>query len=587
MFRLIRMIKGRQWGLFAGAALAVAVQAFLTLKIPDYMEDITHLIEEQVSDLSAVWAAGGGMLLCALGALAAAIASSWFSVRFGTYFSRDLRKTVFTHIESFSMTEFSEFSTASLITRSTNDVMQIQEFVARGLLNGLRGPAIIIWAAVKLLGRYRAWDVVTILILAFMTAVIIFLVRYAHPRLRKRQTFTDSLMRVLRENLTGIRVIRAGNAEKYMQERFGDANRVLTENERKAFEAMCLMRPSSRLMNNLITAGIYITGAFIAARAAGAGGAASAENVLADMVMCSGYAAFLTRSFMDINLAFNQFPRANISSARIMEILDRKPQEPEPEHPEVPERAGSLEFRNVSFRFPGMAADAVSDISFKAEPGQTVALIGPTGSGKSAAVSLIPRLYDPSSGEVLVDGIDVRRMAKKELRSRIAFAAQYPVLLTGTVGSNTAFGDRGREKPDDEDMRRVLKTAQAMDFVQEMGGLSGEIRRGGANVSGGQKQRLSIARAIARKPEIFIIDDSFSALDYKTDRELRKALKNELRGTTVVIVAQRIGTIIDADRILVLENGRIVGDGTHKELMEKCPLYREIAATQLSGGQAV
>ena len=542
------------------------------------MSTITRLVKTEGSSMSEIWRSGGMMLLCALGSMAVTIFSGFLSSLLAATFSRDLRERVFRRVEAFSMEEIDGFSTASLITRSTNDITQIQMFVSRGLQMIVRAPIMAFWAIYKMSSRQWEWSGLTALSVVVVVSVVVFVIRYAQPRFRRMQSLTDDLNKVTRENMTGIRVIRAYNAEEYQQSKFDAANERLTRNALQARRAMQVMRPVTGFVNNGLTIGIYCVGAFLIAKAVGAGAQLA---IFSDMVVFSTYAAKLLMAFMSLEMIFMMVPRVSVSAGRINEVLETQPKILDGDRDAgEPGVRGTVEFRNVSFRYPGTQDDVLSDISFKAEPGQTVAFIGATGSGKSSLVNLVPRLYDATAGQVLVDGVDVREYKQEALHNKLGYAPQKAVLFTGTVASNVGYGDTPRTA---EEIAEAVEIAQAKEFVENMDlGYDGAIARGGTNVSGGQKQRLSIARAVARRPEIYIFDDSFSALDYRTDKALRAALKEKTAGTTTLIVAQRIGTIRDADQIIVLEDGKIVGQGTHAELMASCPVYQEIAYTQLS-----
>ena len=615
MFKLIlRLWKGHKRQIIPGM-LCVLIQVWMDLTVPDYMEAITLLVKTPGSSIGDILRNGGMMLLCAALSAGGAVAASFFCVRMAASFSMELRRDIFGRIESYTMEEIDTFSRASLITRSTNDVTQVQSFLSRGIQQMVRAPFMIVLALVKLSGKYWQWSVLTGAAVAMVFCVLIFMIRYAHPRLRRRQALTDDLSRLLRENLTGIRVIRAYNAQGYQEKRFDEANDILTDSETKAHAAMGLMRPTVKFANNGLLVGIYCIGAFLISAAA----AEDQLTIFSSMVVYSSYAAILIQAFMDLNMVFNLFPRADVSSKRILEVLEKEPSVKDAAAPQRRSESSarcrerdsqngkdlsgaqkvtseghnndfpsgaSLEFRRVSFRYPGSREDVLHDISFRAAPGETVAVIGSTGSGKTTIANLIPRLYEVTEGEILLDGKDLRSYSQKDLRNRIGYAAQSAFLFTGTVASNVSYGDNGSSYADEkaarDAVREAIRIAQARDFTEAMPkGIDAGIRRGGVNVSGGQKQRLSIARAVYRQPQLYIFDDTFSALDYQTDRALRSELKKSSAGVTTLLIAQRIGTILDADRILVMDEGRIVGEGTHEELMKTCDIYREIAATQL------
>ena len=553
----------------------IFAQVVLELTVPDYMSDITKLVNTPGSTIEEIWACGRMMLLFSVLAFAASIIGKYFSAKLAASFSQHLRHLIFKRVEEFSMEEIDRFSTASLITRSTNDCTQIQNIMSRGFNQIIRVPIMSGYALYKISTHYWQWLAFTAASVSLMFGLLIFLIIYAHPKFRKMQMYTDNLNQVTRENMTGMRVIRAYNAEGYEEAKFRKANDELTENALKARRAMGLMQPMTKFVNNELNVGIYCIGAFLIASA----GRAEQLEIFSEMVVFSTYAARIVRAFMGLNMIFNMIPRATVSAERINEILDTPPSITDGHfHNQISEK-GTLEFRNVSFYYPESPIPALMEISFTAEKGQTIAFIGATGSGKSTLVNLIMRFFDVSEGEILVDGVNVKEYRQKDLHAKMGYAPQQAVLFTGTVRSNVTYANTDVE----EKVRNAVRIAQAEEFVSKMDGdISAPITRGGTNVSGGQKQRLSIARGVYREPEFYIFDDTFSALDYKTDRTLRATLKNETAGVTTLIVAQRIGTIKDADKIIVLDEGIIVGEGTHEELMKNCEVYKEIALTQLS-----
>lgn len=585
MFKVFRHMRKRTVLLLLLSVLIVIAQVWTDLRIPDYMTTITVLVKTEGHEMSEIWRAGGMMLLCAVLAMCLSLLSGFVSARLAAFFSKDLRSDIFDAVENFSLEEIDRFSTASLITRSTNDVTQIQNFMSRGLRMIITAPITVTIAMLKIWGKHWQWTSLLGAGVVMVLMVVMYLIKYAHPRFRRMQVLTDNLNQVTRENLTGIRVVRAYNAEGYMQDKFSDANNILTDNALQARRAMSLMRPVMRFTNNGLTVGIYCVGAFIIATQIGTG---AALTTFSEMIVFSTYAQRVLGSFMSLNMIFNMLPRAAVSAERINEILGTDPSIKSGTETEgVDGQEGTVEFRNVSFRYPAAEDDILRDISFTAKKGETVAFIGATGSGKTSLVNLVPRFYDAGKGEVLVDGRNVKEYDQTALRKKIGYAPQRAVLFTGTVESNLKYGEYKDmdESPESAqaEMEKAISIAQAEDFVKAMrGGYEADIARGGTNVSGGQKQRLSIARTVFRRPEIYIFDDTFSALDYKTDRMLRARLKKETAGVTTLIVAQRIGTIRDADKIIVLDEGRIVGEGTHDELMKNCSVYKEIALTQLS-----
>ena len=584
MIKIFKRMRREERFLLCCSILLVLGQVWCDLKIPDYMTTITLLLNSPDSTMQDIWAAGAMMMLFAVISALLTLVSGFVSAQLSGHFSMHLREDIFHCVEDFSPAEIDRFSTASLITRSTNDVTQIQNVFSRGLTMIIRLPLTLFVAIGKIRGKHWQWTSVTMGAVMMLLTVMFFVLRYAQPRFKRMQYLTDNVNRVTRENLTGIRVIRAYNAERYQEGRFADANDALANNSLQAHYSMDVMRPTMRFINNALNIAIYIIGAYLISASVGTD---AALTTFSEMVVFSNYAQKILMSFMGLQFIFHMWPRASVSADRINEVLDTVPsvRDGSAEHG-IDGMAGEIEFRHVSFCYPTAEGDVLSDISFSAHHGETVAFIGATGSGKTTLINLIPRFYDTTKGEILVDGVDVRDYKLASLRSLIGYAPQRAVLFTGDVTSNVSYGDASDGMSEQEIAARVreaVEIAQAKDFVEERDGdYLSEISRGGTNVSGGQKQRLSIARAIFRKPEIYIFDDTFSALDYKTDRALRACLRERTAGATTLIVAQRIGTIRDADRIIVLDEGRIAGMGTHDELMAGCEIYREIAYTQLS-----
>lgn len=577
---LLRYMKPRQWLQMSLCVVLIVAQVWLDLRIPDYMALITREIQTGCPQTGKILQSGVYMLLCAAGSVMMAVATGFLTSNLAASFSRRLRHEIFHKVESFSKEEMDRFSTASLITRSTNDVVQIQNFTARGMRLIIQAPIMAGIALAKISGRFWQWTAVAGGAVLIVLCGVLIVTVFAHPRFRQMQTLTDELNRVTRENMTGMRVIRAYNAEAMQEAKFEKANRRLTDNTFRARAVVQIMSPMTRLVNNCLTICIYCIGAFLIAQASGA----EQLSIFTDMVVFSTYAAKIIQVFMSLNMIFNMYPRAAASAARIFEVLETRAAIRDGEQSRgVEGMRGTVEFRDVSFSYPDSRDCTISRISFKASRGEMVGIIGSTASGKTTLMNLIPRFYDVKEGQVLVDGVDVRDYRLEALRDRISYVPQQAVLLTGTVRTNVAYGQNGRERPDDDAILRALSVSQASEFVCRMdGGLEAGISRGGTNVSGGQKQRLSIARAVCRDPEIYLFDDAFSALDYKTDRALRTALKENAGDSTVIIVASRIATIRDADQILVMDEGKIVGRGTHESLMKDCRVYQEIAHTQLS-----
>ena len=574
MLKIFKHFQKKDWMLIACALLFIVAQVWLDLKIPDFMSEITRLVQTEGSKMSEVMAQGGFMLLCAIGSMIASIITVFFAARVAAGFSNRLRKKVFDQTLSFSMEELSNFSTASLITRSTNDIMQIQMLIILGLQVILKAPIIAVWAIMKIMGKSWEWTAATgvaVLVLMVLIAVIVLI---ALPKFKIIQSLTDNLNMVTREHLTGIRVVHAYNSTNYHEEKFEKANSDLTSTNLFTMRTMAILMPTISLIMSGISLSIYWIGSILINNAP----VANRLTIFSDMVVFSSYAIQIIMAFMMVSITFVLLPRASVSAKRINEVLDTKGSINDGEAIEGTSK-GEVEFRNVSFKYPGASDYVLRDISFTASKGETVAIIGSTGSGKSTILNLIPRFMDATEGEILVDGLNVKQYNLEALRNKLGYVSQKAVMFSGSVSSNVAFG----EAVEDQKIQRAVEIAQGKDFIEKMEQqYEATISQGGTNLSGGQKQRLSIARAIYKDPEIYLFDDSFSALDYKTDRILRSKLKQEIKDATTIIVAQRIGTIKDADRILVVDAGKIVGIGTHDELMVSCDVYQEIAYSQLS-----
>lgn len=580
MLKLLKKFTKTEWMLSFAALLFIIIQVWMDLTIPDYMSEITTLVQTEGSAMSAIFIAGAKMLGCALGSFGASVCTVTCAAKIAANSSANLRALLFDQVQSFTMADIGKFSTASLITRSTNDVMQVQIFVVMGLQVLLKAPITAVWAIAKIVGKSWQWTFTTGVAVVVLLLIVGTCILIAMPKFKKLQILTDDINRITRENLTGLNVIRAYNAEDYQEKKFEDANERLTKTQLFANRTMAFMMPGIQLVMNGLSLAVYWIGAYLVDGAQGP----DKLSIFSDMIVFSQYAMQVVMSFMMLVIILVILPRASVAAKRINEVLDTKPSIKDgPITESDPSMQGEVEFKNVSFRYPDADGDVLYNISFTAHKGETVALIGSTGCGKSTVIHLIPRFYDVTDGQVLVDGVDVREYDQKALRNKIGYVSQKATLFSGTVRSNIAFGDNGREEFPDEDVVDAVYTAQANDFVEKMmGTYDGYIAQGGSNLSGGQKQRLSIARAICRRPEIFIFDDSFSALDYKTDRVLREALNKECSDATRIIVAQRIGTIRDADKIIVLQDGKIAGMGTHDQLMETCDVYQQIALSQLS-----
>jgi ATP-binding cassette subfamily B multidrug efflux pump len=593
MLRIMRYLSKAEIGQMLIALVSIVGQIWLDLTLPDYMSDITTLVETPGSTMHDIWVAGGKMLLVSLGSVACAIVTGYIAARVGASFSQRLRSLEFNKVESFGPAEMSRFSTASLITRSTNDITQIQMFITMGLMMIVKSPIMAVWAICKIAGKGFEWTVATGIAVVVLMAAICVIMFFVMPKFKAMQRLTDNINLVARENLTGLRVVRAYNAEDYQEAKFTKANKELTDTQLFTNRAMAIMMPlMNTIMNGLMLA-VYWIGAYLI----DAADLTDKLTTFANMVVFSSYSVQVIMSFLLMSMVFVLWPRADVSAQRVLEVIDTKPLITDGTHTEgEPGKQGEIEFRNVSFTYPDSRKAMLEGISFTARKGQTVAFIGSTGSGKSSLINLVPRFYDATQGQVLVDGVDVRDYTLKALRDKIGYVPQQSFLFKGTIASNVSYGDKSGDKSGsksgseeagtDADManvRKACEVAQATEFVEKKDNTyESSIAQGGSNISGGQKQRLSIARAVYRHPEILIFDDSFSALDFKTDRAVRDALAKEAKDSTKLIVAQRIGTIMNADRIVVLDQGKVVGQGTHEELLDNCDVYRQIAQSQLS-----
>ncbi len=557
----------------------VVFQVWLELKMPDYMSSITRLVQTEGSTIKEIAEQGFYMLSCAFGSLISAIIVGYFAANVASSFSASLRGLIFGKVQNFGTEEIKKFSTSSLITRTTNDVTQIEMLIGMGLQMLIKAPIMAVWAILKILNKGLEWSILTaccvlVLLITIGTLMIIVL-----PRFAKVQKLIDKINGVTRENLSGIRVIRAFNAEKYQSNRFEDVNSNLTNMQLFNQRCFAVMMPIMNIIMHGLTLGIYLIGAYLI----NAANISDKITLFSNMVVFSSYGMQVISSFLMLAMIFMMWPRANISAKRINEVLDEEISVVEGEFTGETKDIGTVEFKNVSFKYPDADEYLLKNISFKVNKGETIAFIGSTGSGKSSLINLVPRFYDATDGEVLVDGVNVKEYSAEALNNKLGYIPQKAVMFTGTVKSNVSYGENAKKEITDKEIKQAIKVAQGTDFVEKMEGkYDAHIARGGTNVSGGQKQRLAIARAIARNPEIYIFDDSFSALDYKTDATLRKELKKYTKDATNMIVAQRIGTIINADKIIVLDNGECVGQGTHKELLKSCDVYKEIALSQLS-----
>lgn len=576
MTKLLKEFNKKDYFLVLVCTLLIIFQVWLDLRLPDYMSEITKLVQTEGSKMSDILSQGGYMLLCALGSLISAFIVGYLTSYISATFSQKTRKTLFTKVQSFSMEEIKKFKTSSLITRTTNDITNIQMFISMGLQMLIKAPITAVWAILKILGKNYRWSIATGVAVVVMLSVIGTLMLIVLPRFKIVQKLIDNINDKTRENLTGVRVIRAFNAEKYQEGRFEEGNEKLTNTQMFNQRMMSIMSPTMYLIMNLLPLSIYVIGASLINSA----GMFDRLNLFSDMVVFSSYAMQVIMAFLMLAMIFVMYPRASVSVERIMEVIDTKTKITDGEFLGNTKLKGEVEFKNVSFKYPDADEYVLKNISFKAKKGDTLALIGSTGSGKSTIVNLIMRFYDATEGEILIDGKNIKEYKLETLYKKIGYVPQRAVMFNGSVKYNISYGDK---KVSEKDMKNAARVAQASEFIDKMPkGYDANVSSGGTNISGGQKQRLAIARAVAKDPEIFVFDDSFSALDYKTDYTLRKELKKNAKDKTNIIVAQRIGTILNADEIIVLENGFVKGCGTHAELLKKCKVYKEIALSQLS-----
>lgn len=585
MIRIFKYLKPKEWLMALFSLIFVMVQVWLDLKSPDYMSEITMLVQTPGSAMSDIWLAGGKMLLCTLGSLASAVIVGYFAARIAAAFSKRLRSLLFNKVESFSMEEINRFSTDSLITRSTNDITQIQTLITMGLMLIIKAPIMAVWAITKIAGKGFEWSLVTGAAVAILVVMIGIIMIFVIPKFKKMQSLTDNMNRVTRENLTGLRVVRAYNAEAYQEKKFEEANEELTGTQLYTSRATAIMMPVMNMIMSGLSLSIYWLGAYLI----NAAQMTDKLTLFSNMVVFSSYAMQVVMSFLMLVMIFIMLPRASVSAKRINEVLDTEPTILDGSHTNgLPGLKGEVTFQHVGFKYPDAADYVLEDVNFTVKQGETIAFIGSTGSGKSTLINLVPRFFDATEGEILIDGVNIKEYTQEALHNKIGYVPQKAVLFKGSVSSNVAYGDNGGNGFSEHEIKKAVAIAQGTDFVERMeGGYEADIAQGGTNVSGGQKQRLAIARAVCRKPEIYIFDDSFSALDYKTDRILRNVLKKETAGVTSMIVAQRIGTIMDADQIIVLDEGRVVGKGKHKDLLQDCEVYRQIAISQLSEEELV
>ncbi len=579
MLKLLRNLTKKEWLYAIFCVILIVGQVWLELKIPDYMSEITVLVQTEGSKMSDIILNGGYMVLCALGSLIFAVGAGYFAAYIASEFSKNTRKEIFDKVQNLDTEEIKAFQTSSLITRTTNDVTQIELLIAMGLQLLVKAPITAIWAITKILNKGWQWSVITGIAVLILLGVIITLMIIVIPRFKIVQKLIDKINGIARENLTGIRVVRAFNAEKYQEKKFDKVNDKLTNLQLFNQKKFAIMMPVMYLIMYGLTLSIYFIGAGMIQNSI----LADKITIFGNMIVFSSYAMQVIMSFLMLAMIFMMIPRAEVSAKRINEVLDTKQKIiPGTFEGETKEK-GTVEFKNVSFKYPDADEYVLENISFKVNQGETIAFIGSTGSGKSTLINLVPRFYDATEGEVLIDGINVKDYKFEALNNKLGYIPQKAVMFAGTVNYNISYGENGKGKKSEEKIKEAAKVAQADEFIEKMDDkYETHIAQGGTNVSGGQKQRLAIARAIARDPEIYIFDDSFSALDYKTDAVLRKELKNYTKNATSLIVAQRIGTIMNADKIVVLDSGKCVGMGTHKELLKNCEVYKQIALSQLS-----
>lgn len=581
MFKLFKRLNRKEYSMIGISLIFIILQVWLELEIPSYMSTITEKLEQQGTTINQILQPGMMMILFSILSAIASIIVGYFAAHVAAGFTARLRKDVFNQVMDYSTQDIKKFSVSSLLTRSTNDLTQLQQFIAMGLQVIIKAPITAVWAITKIANKGWQWTTATAVAVVILIVMLTFILLMVQPKFKMVQSLTDRLNLITRENLSGIRVVHAYNAEDYQNNKFDKANKDLTDTNLFANRVLALMNPGMSFISSALTLAVYAIGAVIINQATTG---TARLTLFSNMIVFSSYAMQVILGFLLLSIIFILLPRVTVSVSRINEVLDVKPSiKMKTETLKKVDEEGTLEFKNVDFRYPGAEADAVHNLSFKAKQGQTIAFIGSTGSGKSTAMNLIPRLYDTTKGEVLVDGIDVRNYSTSDLNNKLGYIPQKAVLFSGSIRSNIDFGSTDNSEKSDKDLYQALDVAQSRDFVEQKDQqLDSKVAQHGDNFSGGQKQRLAIARAIARKPEILLFDDSFSALDYETDKKLRTALKENAEKTTKVIIAQRISTIMDADQIIVLDNGKVVGQGTHTELLKNNEVYQEIAYSQLS-----
>ena len=577
MIKLLKNLRKKEIFLILISCVFIFISVDLELKMPDYMATITKLVQTEESKMKGIITNGGYMLLCALGSLICSIVVGFLISYIASKFSMNIRSKLFNTVEDLDMEEIKEFSPSSLITRTTNDVTQIEILLGMGLQLLIKAPITAVWAVTKILNKNMSWSIITAVSLAILLVTLIIISLIVVPKFKIVQKLIDKLNNVTRENLTGIRVVRALNAENYQENKFNEVNTSLTKQQMFNQKTFAIMSPMMYLVMYFLTLSIYYVGAYLINDAS----FSSKIGLFGDMIVFSSYAMQVIMSFLMLAMIFMMLPRAQVSAKRINEVLDKKVKLKEG-NITLSKETGTITFKNVSFKYPKAEEYVLKDISFDIKKGETVAFIGSTGSGKSTLINLIPRFYDVTEGEILVDNINVKDYKEEVLNDKIGYIPQKAVIFSGTINSNIGFGKVNGKKVSLKKIKESANVAQASEFIEKLDNkYNSLVARSGTNLSGGQKQRIAIARAIARNPEIYIFDDSFSALDYKTDYTLRKELKKYTKSATILIVAQRIGTIINADKIIVLDNGNCVGIGTHKELLKTCDVYKEIALSQL------
>ncbi len=578
MIRLLKNFSVKEWLTVVIIFICIFIQVWLELKIPDYMSEITTLVQTEGSSMGDILYNGMFMLLCAFGSLVTAVIVGYVIAVLSSKFSLKLRKKLFKKVLGLSTGEVKDFSVSSLITRTTNDITQIEMLIGMGLQLLIKAPITAVWAITKIVNKSYEWSLSTALAVMILLLVISTIILIVVPKFKLLQKLTDKMNGVTREQLSGIRVVRAFNAEKFWEDKFGKVNNELTSKQMFVQKSFAVMSPVMYLVMYFLTLSIYFIGAYLIKEAT----LSLKLSIFSDMIVFSSYAMQVIMSFLMLAMIFIFFPRASVSAKRINEVLDTKNSIKDGKFSDDTDLKGTIEFKNVSFKYPDAVDYVIEDISFKVNEGETIAFIGSTGSGKSTLINLVPRFYDVTEGEILIDGINIKDYKLEALHNKIGYVPQKAVIFDGTVKENITYGDNGKEYTESI-VKEAIKVAQAEEFVLKLDHkYNSHISSGGTNISGGQKQRISIARAIARKPEIYIFDDSFSALDYKTDYVLRTELKKYTKNATNLIVSGRIGTIMNADKIIVLENGKAVGIGTHKELLKKCDVYKQIAFSQLS-----